>query len=100
MMNSNNTAVKKIKDFNIFAFKNEQVKGNFVEPGNDFFEFSLEEIGQSLVDRFETQAERYPGNFAVVTGKQKFTYRELNRAANRIAHTLGTVCMMWKWLSQ
>ena len=37
---------------------------------------------------FEWQAAQQPDAFAVSDGKQKLTYRELNSAANRIAHEL------------
>src|SRR5579864_1263922 len=37
---------------------------------------------------FEQQVERTPGSFAIITGKDCLTYRDLNRHANRLARCL------------
>lgn len=44
--------------------------------------------GQTIVDLFEEQAEKYPNKPAVVFEKTVLTYQELNEKANRIAHSL------------
>ncbi|MGW6980819.1 amino acid adenylation domain-containing protein [Streptomyces sp. NPDC054932] len=41
-----------------------------------------------LPERFAEQARRTPDAIAVVDGKRKVTYRELDRAASRLAHRL------------
>ena len=40
---------------------------------------------------FEIQAEKTPGNIAVVMEKEQLTYRELNAKANRLANYLGSL---------
>ena len=47
-----------------------------------------DEIEQSIPDRFEDVVRRYPDHCAVKAGVKAFTYDELNRAANRIAHAI------------
>src|SRR5262249_41570610 len=47
-----------------------------------------EEIEQSIPDRFEKIARLYPRRLAVKSKERSFTYEELNRAANRIAHCI------------
>jgi len=59
-----------------------------VHPSNPFIEFKIDEIEQSLVDRFVQQAKRHPTRLAVALGNQRLTYEELNRAANRVAHAI------------
>ena len=43
-----------------------------------------------LIEAFEKQVNRKPGNIAVKTEKRTYTYDELNRCANRIAHLIET----------
>jgi amino acid adenylation domain-containing protein len=49
---------------------------------------SWDEIERSVSDRFEETVGRYPDRHAVKVGVRAFTYDELNRAANRIAHAI------------
>jgi amino acid adenylation domain-containing protein len=49
---------------------------------------SWDEIERSVPDRFEETVSRYPDRCAVKAGVRAFTYDELNRAANRIAHAI------------
>ena len=53
-------------------------------------EFSIEEIEQSIPDRFEKQVTRYPKRVAISTGEKELNYRDLNEFSNRIARTLIT----------
>lgn len=57
-------------------------------PSGGWSEFSLAAIEQSLGARFEEQAALYPDHLAVHSDAQDYTYRQLNRAANRIAHAI------------
>jgi len=41
-----------------------------------------------LIDQFELQVEQTPENLAVVFGEQSLSYKELNKAANQLAHHL------------
>ena len=54
----------------------------------EFVEFPVEEINQSIPDRFEKIVAAHPGRLAVKTNQAELTYAELNRQANRVAHTL------------
>jgi amino acid adenylation domain-containing protein len=47
-----------------------------------------DEIEQSIPDRFEEIVRQYPDRCAVKAGVKAFSYDELNRAANRIAHAI------------
>ncbi len=51
-------------------------------------EFPKEEIEQSIPDRFERIVAAHSGRLAVKTNRAEFTYDELNRTANRVAHAL------------
>jgi len=44
--------------------------------------------GESMHGLFETQVERTPAAIALTAGSQRFTYRELNESANRLAYKL------------
>lgn len=59
-----------------------------VLPGNPFVEFLLEDTRQTLSERFEQQVRRHPQRLAIKSPHAEFTYDELNRAANRVAHAL------------
>ena len=48
------------------------------------------ELKDSIVNRFETTAESFPNHNAVVFEGKTITWDELNKSANRIAHTLKT----------
>ncbi len=43
---------------------------------------------ESVVSRFEKQVENHPEKTAVICGGKMLTYDELNRQANRVAHSL------------
>lgn len=47
--------------------------------------------GLTLPDWFERQADRSPDAVAICCGEQRWTYRDLNRRANRLAHWLRTL---------
>ena len=57
-------------------------------PTEPFVEFREEEIEQSIAARFEDQARRHSHRLAVKTKEDRWSYAELNRAANRIAHAI------------
>ena len=64
------------------------MRGTRIRPASSFIEFAREEIDQSVARRFEQVARKYPYRVAVKSGGQPVTYEELNRLANRIAHTV------------
>ena len=53
-----------------------------------FAGFPREQIERSIVERFETIAQHYADRVALTDRGQCWTYDELNRAANRIAHAI------------
>ena len=53
-----------------------------------FVEFSRTEIEQSIPARFSRQVRRYGDKTAVKTKQHEWSYRELDRRANQIAHML------------
>src|SRR5215472_7441625 len=57
-------------------------------PTRTFEEFPLEAVERSIPERFEAQVERFSHRLAVVGREGSFTYAELNRVANRVAHAL------------
>jgi non-ribosomal peptide synthetase component F len=57
-------------------------------PSGNFEEFRKEELEQSIHERFEKQVKRYSDRLAVKTPKYTLSYKELNAAANFIAHSL------------
>ncbi|HLP58760.1 MAG TPA: amino acid adenylation domain-containing protein [Candidatus Deferrimicrobium sp.] len=61
-----------------------------IAPLNDFAEFKIEDIEQSIPSRFEQQVKKYPGQTAVKTKNTQADYETLNRLANRIAHAILT----------
>jgi amino acid adenylation domain-containing protein len=63
-------------------------RGRCVGPRNPFVSFAKEDIEQSIARRFEQLVTRYPDRSAVVTGSRSWTYKELNQAANRVAHAI------------
>ena len=60
-------------------------------PVEPFIEFRQEEIEQSIPDRFEDQVRKHSRRLAIITKERDFTYDELNRAANRMAHAVLAV---------
>ena len=57
-------------------------------PNGRFLEFSREETDQSIPERFEKIAQKYPDRLAVKTKNHSLTYNDLNSTANRIAYTI------------
>ncbi len=46
------------------------------------------DLERSISDQFEEVVSRFPDKLAVKTKSQRFTYGELNQAANRVAHAI------------
>jgi amino acid adenylation domain-containing protein len=53
-----------------------------------FVKFEKEEIERSIPERFEKIVRLHADGLAVKAGQRSFTYSDLNRAANRIAHAI------------
>ena len=58
---------------------------NINERNNFVFEF------RPVTELFEEQVKLHPEKCAVVSGKESFTYAQLNERANRIANALVAV---------
>ena len=67
-------------------------RGNPRAPGEAFVEFTKAAIEQSICARFEQQVRSFPAKLAVKSPAHRWSYAELNRQANRIAHTLLRHC--------
>ncbi len=80
----------KMKDFKVFdgQMKTAAQKGNTVKPTNPYTEFKKEDIHSSVPARFAQQVKAYGSNVAVKVRDRGLTYEELNRNANRVAHTI------------
>ncbi len=63
-----------------------------IAPNHRFVQFRKQDIEQSLCSRFEQQARLFPTKLALTTQEHQWSYAELNRQANRIAHTLLKHC--------
>jgi amino acid adenylation domain-containing protein len=64
------------------------IRAKCIHPTGTFIPFPTEAIDQSIPELFEKQARAYPNRLAVRTRHHVFTYDELNRAANRLAHAI------------
>ena len=64
----------------------EAIRARCFHPTGTFVEFP--ETEQSIPERFEQIVGLYPERLAVKAGHEAFTYDELNRVANRVAHTI------------
>jgi amino acid adenylation domain-containing protein len=70
----------------------DHIRAKCFHPNGTFIEFSKDEIEQSIPQRFEKIARRFPDRTAVESRQVRLTYSELNRAANRTAHAVLSQC--------
>jgi amino acid adenylation domain-containing protein len=70
----------------------EGARAKCFHPNGRFIEFPEEEIEQSIPERFEKIARQFPDRTALESRRHRFTYRELNRAANRTAQAVLSAC--------
>lgn len=59
-------------------------------PG-DFIEFSAVNVGSSISSRFEAAARANPDRIALSDSEKRLTFEEVNRAANRVAHSILSI---------
>lgn len=71
------------------ARSDEHIRAKCFHPSGMFIEFPKQEIDQTITERFEKIARRFPDRTAVETTRHRLSYRDLNRAANRTAHALS-----------
>ncbi|MCK4258361.1 MAG: amino acid adenylation domain-containing protein [Halanaerobiales bacterium] len=77
---------KQISEYNIFALRDIEIKGNQIEPTNLYEEFNGDY--QSIVGRFNEQVAKYPDQIAVKTYNRILTYNELNLLSNQIGRMI------------
>jgi amino acid adenylation domain-containing protein len=70
----------------------EAIRAKCFHPTGTFEEFRGEEIEQSIPERFEKIARRYPNRLAVKTKNKSLTYEALNQAANCIGNAILSRC--------
>lgn len=76
--------LKGIKIFEEYIHQKEDLK-----PINDFRFFEASEIHQSITERFEKQADRFPDDPAVISENIVLTYKMLNNCANHLAQEIN-----------
>ena len=64
------------------------IQAKCVHANGTFVEFSVDETDQSITSRFEKQVSLCPSRLAVKTPTHRLTYKELNKASNRLAHVI------------
>jgi amino acid adenylation domain-containing protein len=68
--------------------KTRTINDSRVQPANPYIQFPLSAIEQSIGSRFDEQAGKHSTRTAVKTQTHEWTYAELERRANRIAHEM------------
>ncbi|MBS7256341.1 non-ribosomal peptide synthetase [Flavobacterium branchiicola] len=69
----------------IRIFENYIPQAEDLKPANSFDYFESIEIEQSIAQRFEKQAQRFPDRIAVYANQVSLTYTQLNNSANYLA---------------
>ena len=64
------------------------IRAKCFHPTGTFIEFPKEDVETSISARFEKIVEQFPNRPAVINWNRPLTYRELNQAANRLAHAI------------
>lgn len=70
----------------------EAIQAKCFHPSGNFVEFLKEDVETSIPARFEKIVRKFPNRIAIKTKDQVFTYDELNKAANRVAHGILSEC--------
>src|SRR5262249_45194746 len=68
--------------------RDQAIRDRCGHPSGTFVEFPIADVDRSIPELFEAQVDRFPDRVAVRTRAAAVTYAELNRLANRVAHTL------------
>ncbi len=61
-------------------------------PANPFKEFDPAEIESTIPERFQRIAASYPDRVAVISKHERWSYAQLNRRANQVAHAIVSRC--------
>jgi non-ribosomal peptide synthetase component F len=78
------------RDDHSFEIPPEQqmIRAKCFHPSGAFAEFPKDDVEKSITERFEKIVLTYADRIAVKTKERQFTYQELNKQANRLAHYL------------
>lgn len=68
--------------------EHERICSTSFHPQGTFFALPADELDQSLLPRFAQMVECFPDHLAVQAGARSLTYRQLDAAADRVAHAL------------
>src|SRR5678815_2593945 len=68
------------------------IRDKCFHPSGTFVEFPIEDVETSIPERFEKLVRKFPDRVAIKTQNQAFTYDELNKYANRMAHEILNGC--------
>ena len=68
------------------------IRDKCFHPSGAFVEFPIEEVEQSIPERFEKIVRMYPERVALKTKDRSLTYDSLNKWANRMANELLARC--------
>ena len=68
--------------------RQQAIRARCLEASAGFEPFAPADVEQSIPRCFERRVDRYPLRSAVLTRHRALTYEELNRQANRVAHSL------------
>jgi amino acid adenylation domain-containing protein len=66
------------------------IRAKCFHPSGGFEEFSIEDVGKSIPERFEEIVRMYPDRIAVKTTNHTISYGVLNKMANRVARAILT----------
>ena len=69
-----------------------KVSDQRVRPTNPYVHFTREDIEQSLAARFGKQVQKAPDRIALQSASCRWTYKELDRRSNNIAHGILRRC--------
>ena len=77
-----------LKHHNELPPAQQAIRDKCFHPSGTFVEFPIEDVETSIPARFEKIVRMYPNRLAVKDLRRSVTYDELNKAANRIAHSI------------
>ena len=64
------------------------LRDRYRHPSQAWQEFTLDAVNQSIGARFEDQVARQPDHLAAQNDDRSYSYSQLNRQANRVAHAI------------
>ncbi|HEX3044770.1 MAG TPA: amino acid adenylation domain-containing protein, partial [Bacillota bacterium] len=77
-----------LQDYRVFSPNDLQPAREPVQINAPYHELKAEELQRSIVERFEEQAQLYPGQIAAKVGANTLSYKILNQKANQLARLI------------